>query len=814
MPLPGWLSFDPSSRTFSGTPGIDDVGTITVKVTATDTGDTSATGEFNITVIPVNHAPTLANPIPDQDATEDEEFNFPFAADTFHDVDAGDTLTYTASKPDGLPLPGWLSFDPSTRTFSGTPDNGDVGTIAIKVTATDTGDAFAIGAFDITVKPSSLTGWARRLGTAANDVGRGVAVDASGNTYVTGVLESNDDNAYDGVQADAFVAKYSPSGGLEWNVTVGGPGIEARGRAIAVDEAGNVYVTGFVQGSDVDFGNGRVVSTNYSSEDVLIWKLDTDGVTQWVHAIGDNTGNREAGIGIAVDDTGGAYVTGRFHGVVDFDPATGGSAVLNSNGSTDGFVAKYLSDGSFDWVHHIAGSNVEQGDAIALAPDGSVRVSGRFYDATNFDPGGTDVTIMSRDNADTFLLALTGSGGFGWVRRVGGDAEVLGTGVAADAAGNVYLAGFFRDEIDFDDDDVADATASGLADAYVAKFDASGAFQWGRYIGPGNVTLALGLTVDADGDSYTVGTFTDYVDFDPGNAVFRRYAWMDDIFVLQLDADGDFVRVHTFGSGSNDRGRGIALGPAGDVNITGYFSDSVVFETGTGVDVLTSTGGTDIFTAKLVAPSNLPPEIGDLIHNLYVDEDAPPVIPLADLYDVFHDPDHTDAALTYEVMFVSPTGIVDATLREGHLLDLTPLENQHGVVTVAVRATDPLGKWADDLFTVTVDAVNDAPENTVPGEQSTLENTPPHIAQKIRKAGLPPWALFWADGNRTLSDIARAVSAEQGKEIPVDQVIGFFEAHAELGYVKLVDAGDRMTGSGVVADLKALGVAPGMDDGA
>ena len=93
----------------------------------------------------------------------------------------------------------------------------------------------------------------------------------------------------------------------------------------------------------------------------------------------------------------------------------------------------------------------------------------------------------------------------------------------------------------------------------------------------------------------------------------------------------------------------------------------------------------------------------------------------------------------------------------------------------------------------------------------TLENTPPHIVQKIRKAGLPPWALFWADGNRTLSDIARAVSAEQGKEISVDQVIGFFEAHAELGYVKLVDAGDRMTGSGVVADLKALGVAPGMD---
>jgi len=99
-----------------------------------------------------NHAPTLVNPIADQEATEDAAFSFSFAADTFDDEDSGDTLTYTATLANGSSLPDWLTFNPGTRTFSGTPTEGDVGQIAVEVVADDGhGTGAASDGFDLSV---------------------------------------------------------------------------------------------------------------------------------------------------------------------------------------------------------------------------------------------------------------------------------------------------------------------------------------------------------------------------------------------------------------------------------------------------------------------------------------------------------------------------------------------------------------------------------------------------------------------------------------------------------------------------------------
>ena len=102
-------------------------------------------------ITPVNDAPTVANAIADQGATQGSPFTFQFAGNTFNDVDTGDTLNYAATLSNGSPLPSWLGFDAATRTFSGTPANGDVGSIAVKVTATDGGNASVSDIFNITV---------------------------------------------------------------------------------------------------------------------------------------------------------------------------------------------------------------------------------------------------------------------------------------------------------------------------------------------------------------------------------------------------------------------------------------------------------------------------------------------------------------------------------------------------------------------------------------------------------------------------------------------------------------------------------------
>jgi len=147
--LPAWLSFDVGTRTFSGTPTNNEVGVLSLKVTADDGAETVST-TFNVTINNTNDAPTLDNPIANQAATEDQPFSYVVPANTFSDVDVSDTLTWSATQADDSALPAWLSFDAGTRTFSGTPANGDVGTISVKVTVDD-GSATASDTFDIVV---------------------------------------------------------------------------------------------------------------------------------------------------------------------------------------------------------------------------------------------------------------------------------------------------------------------------------------------------------------------------------------------------------------------------------------------------------------------------------------------------------------------------------------------------------------------------------------------------------------------------------------------------------------------------------------
>ncbi len=149
--LPSWLNFNAATRTFSGTPANGDVGTISIDVIASDGNGGTVNDTFNIVIANTNDAPTVANAIPNQNATEDAAFNFQFAANTFADVDAGATLTYSAQLNGGGALPAWLSFDAATRTFSGTPANGDVGTISIDVIASDGNGGTVTDSFNIVI---------------------------------------------------------------------------------------------------------------------------------------------------------------------------------------------------------------------------------------------------------------------------------------------------------------------------------------------------------------------------------------------------------------------------------------------------------------------------------------------------------------------------------------------------------------------------------------------------------------------------------------------------------------------------------------
>ena len=176
-PLPAWLTFDPATRTFSGTPDNDDVGEVTIRLFAIDEDRTVGFIDFTLTVQNVNDAPTVVGTIAAQQATEDRAFSYTVPANTFADADAGDTLSYSAKLSNGNALPSWLVFNPATRTFSGTPPTGDASGITVRVTATDGSARTAFVDFTLTVTAVNDDPELPSNGTAATAEDKKLTVD-------------------------------------------------------------------------------------------------------------------------------------------------------------------------------------------------------------------------------------------------------------------------------------------------------------------------------------------------------------------------------------------------------------------------------------------------------------------------------------------------------------------------------------------------------------------------------------------------------------------------------------------------------------
>lgn len=164
--VPAWLTFDPATRVLSGTPGAGSQGTLQFILWGTDNYGYAAGTYVNMTIKAPNTAPVLSTALPDQLANEGAPFSYTVSASAFTDPDAGDTLSYAATLADGAALPSWLSFNASTRVFSGTPPVGSSGKISLKVSAKDTGNLSVSDIFDLTISVANLN----RTGTAAAEL--------------------------------------------------------------------------------------------------------------------------------------------------------------------------------------------------------------------------------------------------------------------------------------------------------------------------------------------------------------------------------------------------------------------------------------------------------------------------------------------------------------------------------------------------------------------------------------------------------------------------------------------------------------------
>jgi uncharacterized repeat protein (TIGR01451 family) len=407
---------------------------------------------------------------------------------------------------------------------------------------------------------------------------------------------------------EAFVAKVNASGtGLVYCGYIGGLG-EEQAYGIAVDGSGNAYVTGYTfseqatfpvtVGPDLTYNGGR---------DAFVAKVDATGTNlDYCGYIGGD--NWDWGYDIAVDGAGNAYITGITDSYQSSFPVTVGPDLTKSL-DYDAFVAKVSGSGTgLSYCGYIGGFGYDSGSAIAVDSSGNAYVTGATYSDQSTFPvkGGPDTT--HNGDFDAFVAKISASGAsFTYCGYIGGDNWDWGYGIAVDGADNAYVVGVTRSsQTTFPVTVGPELTFKGdTYDGFVAKVSASGAsLMYCGYIGGSNTDFAVDIAVDGYGNTYIIGTtYSNQTTFPVIDGPDLTYNGNADGYVAKVNPSGaGLVYCGYIGGVGDDGACGVAVDGSGNAYVTGYAcSDESSFPVIVGPDLTHNNPnyGSDAFVAKI-----------------------------------------------------------------------------------------------------------------------------------------------------------------------------------------------------------------------
>jgi len=423
------------------------------------------------------------------------------------------------------------------------------------------------------------------LGGSGGDVGEGIAVDASGNAYVTGATASLNFPTSSPFQktigggADVFVAKLNATGSaLTYSTYLGGVGDDL-GNAIAIDASGNAYVTGSTLSADFPTTTGAFQTKYGGSGDAFVAVLNPSGAALVYSSYLGGSGS-DFGQGLAVDSSGNAYITGSTDSA-DFPTA---KPLQSANGgASDAFVAKVNSSGStLVYSTYLGGSAADTGQAIAVDGSGDAYVAGatasaNFPVASPLQPsngGGSQDAFVSKLSADGSTLVYS--------TYLGGSGTDRAFGIALDSAANVYVVGDTTSANFPTTSGVVQAGNNGSSDAFASKLNAAGsALVYSTLLGGSGLDRATAVAVDASGHAFITG-LTQSSNFPTAHPVQTNFGGgacgsspCSDAFVTELDPPAASLVYSTYLGGSGaDAGQAIALDSSGNAYVAGGTASS------------------------------------------------------------------------------------------------------------------------------------------------------------------------------------------------------------------------------------------------
>ena len=449
------------------------------------------------------------------------------------------------------------------------------------------------------------------VGAEDYDSGRALAVDSSGNAYVTGTTDSLNfptENAYDysynGGSTDCFVFKLNSTGnGLLYSTFIGGEGWDSAS-SIKVDSSGSAYVTGTTDSQN--FPTVNAFDDTYNEFlDCFVLKLNATGNgLLYSTFIGGNSS--EYGVGIAIDTSGRAYVTG-YTRSISFP--TLNAYDTSHNGFDDCFVLKLNSDGDqLLYSTYVGGEDTDRAFFISIDANDSAYVTG-MSTSTDFPMvSAYDDSFNGYDDCIVFKLNAAGDD-LVYSTYVGGSVADIAGAIVVDQSYDAYVTGRTV-STNFPTVNAYDDTHNGNMDCFVFKLNSTGnGLIYSTFVGgsvAGDVTLqpwdeGRSIAIDTSGNAYVTG-LTDSSDFPTVNAYDSTYNGLDDIFVFKLNPDGNALLYSTFVGGiANDAGNDIVLDSDGNIYVVGI-THSSDFPILNAFDD-TYNGYSDVIVFKLELPS-------------------------------------------------------------------------------------------------------------------------------------------------------------------------------------------------------------------
>jgi VCBS repeat-containing protein len=380
-----------------------------------------------------------------------------------------------------------------TGSFLGSSTFGEAGS-EVTLNSNGNSDIF-VAKYD----PAGALLWAIGIGGVGTDAGSDIAVDAAGNVVVSGRFSGSVDFG-DGSPlasnggSDAFVARFTTDGDLDWVRQFGGSLSDAA-HGVDVTAAGAIAATGHFSNT-VDFnpGPGFNLLTSAGDNDIFVVRLTSAG--DYVSAVGYGSTGTDQGRAIAFDNSGSLLVAGSFANTVDF--AAGPANIsLTSDGLSDGFMMK-LNGTSTAWAQRRGESSADYATAITA-------------DASN------NVIVTGTMSGDAYVMKMSPGGGITWVREFGGGATDVAEGVTVDSDGNIFVTGSYRQTVDFDPGGAtAVHTSVGGRDIFVSRFSPAGEFGLVRVSGSILDDVGMDVAIDAADNAIYTGSFRDTIDLSVG----------------------------------------------------------------------------------------------------------------------------------------------------------------------------------------------------------------------------------------------------------------------------------------------------------